>query len=163
MAEGWTEFDAVIEPVPWGDGVYTLLRVPEALVAAVRAARTRRVEGRIETEQVNLAVNSAEGVGGSFLYCGKPLQRRLGLGHGEVVRCVLRPADPDEVPVPDDVRRALEETGRSAAWSRLTPAARRRLLVPVDGAVRADTRARRVAELVRGLAADRDDRDGRPT
>lgn len=82
--------------------------------------------------------------------------RRLGARTGDVVRCRLRPADPDEVPVPDDVHRALADAdadaGRLTTFEGRTPAERRRLLVPVQDAVRPETRRQRIAHLVRSLA-----------
>lgn len=54
-------------------------------------------------EPVNLGLNRADITPHAFVYAGTSLQRRLGLRAGAVVECRLRPADPDEVPVPDDV------------------------------------------------------------
>lgn len=79
-------------------------------------------------EVVNLGLNRADITPNAFVYAGKSLQRRLGLRAGEVVECRLRPADPDEVPVPDDVATALADAGRTDAFERLRPAKRRQLL-----------------------------------
>jgi len=154
MADGgpWVEFVAPLEPLVWGRNTYTILPVPPRLEEAAAAAGTHRVEGVIEDEEVNLAINRGEVTPRPFLYAGASLQRRLGARAGDAVACRLRPADPDHVPVPADVHAALEAAGRLAAFETRRPAERRRLLMPVLDAARPDTRARRIAALVRELA-----------
>ncbi|WP_370290805.1 YdeI/OmpD-associated family protein [Nocardioides sp.] len=145
------EFSAALEPLEWGRATYTILRVPPELVAAAGAEGTRRVAGTIEDVEVNLALTKADVTEGVFLWAGASLQRRLGARPGDVVECRLAPVDPDVVLVPDDVRAALDDAGRSEAFEALRPSQRRQLLVPVDDAARPDTRARRIAALVAGL------------
>lgn len=62
MADGgpWVEFVAPLEPLVWGRNTYTILPVPPRLEEAAAAAGTHRVEGVIEDEEVNLAINRAE-------------------------------------------------------------------------------------------------------
>ena len=148
----WVEFDALIELMPWGRNVYTIIRLDEPLEDATKAAATRRVEGTIEEQPVNVGVNRADVIADAFLYAGKALLRRVGAGPGDVVRCRLRPADPDDVPVADDVHRALADAGRLGAFERKTPAERRRLLQPVEDAGTPETRRRRTAALLKSLA-----------
>lgn len=152
MTDGWVTFDAPLEVLQWGRSAYPVVRVPAQLDAACRAERTRRVEGRVEDVEVNLGLNRADVVDDAFLYAGPWLQRRLGEGPGAVVRCRLRPVDPDVVPVPDDVRAALQEAGRLAAFEARRPAERRQLLHAVETAVQEATRRRRIARLVDDLA-----------
>ncbi|GAA1914356.1 hypothetical protein GCM10009737_14620 [Nocardioides lentus] len=156
MSEGpgeLVEYDAPLELLVWGRHVYTVLYLDDLLVDAVARERTRRVEGHLDDVPVNLGVNRADVVDRPFLYAGVALRRRLGAGAGHVVACRLRPADPDHVPVPDDVRTALEATGRLHDFEGQRPAARRRLLQPVEDAVQDATRARRIAALVRSVAS----------
>lgn len=148
------EFDAVVELLPWGRSVYTVIRVDPGLERAARAAGTRRVEGTIEDIAVNVGVNRADVLADAFMYAGTSLQRRLGVRPGDLVHCRLRPADPDDVPVDDDVRQALADAGRTGAFERRSPAQRRRLLMPIDDAVRPQTRSQRIAALVRSLPPD---------
>lgn len=150
----WVEFDALVEAMPWGRSVYTILRADEGLAAAARGAGTRRVEGTIEEVSVNVGLNRADVIPDAFIYAGRSLQRRLGATPGDVVRCRLRPADPDDVPVPDDVRRALADAGRLDAFERRTPPERRRLLQPVEDAATPATRQRRTAALLESLPSD---------
>lgn len=156
MTEGaeWVEFDALVEVLPWGRSVYTIIRLDRSLGTAAKNAGTRRVEGTIEEVSVNVGVNRADVLPDAFMYAGEGLQRRLGAGPGDVVHCRLRPADPDDVPVAQDVHRALADGGRLAAFQRKTPADRRRLLHPIEEAARPEPRQQRIAALLRSLGAD---------
>lgn len=149
--EGWIEFDAPVALLHWGRNTYTVIHLDEVLEQAVAAAATRRVEGSIDDVTVNLGVNKADITPGAFLYVGPGLRRRLDATAGDVVTCRLRPADPDHVPVPDDVRLALETAGRADAFERCRPARRRQLLQPVEDAAQERTRQRRIEALVRSL------------
>lgn len=147
----WVEFDALVEPLPWGRNVYTIVRLDTALAQAAAERGTRRVEGTIDDVEVNVGLNRADVLPDPFMYAGKALLRKLGTTPGDVVRCRLRPADPDHVPLAEDVRDALADAGRLVVFESRTPAERRRLLQPVEDAARPDTRRRRVAALVEGL------------
>lgn len=144
----WVEFEAPLEPLVWGRSTYVVLRVPVGLEVAARHALTRRVEGTVEDVEVNLGINRADVLPDAFAYAGRSLQRRTGAAAGDVVACRLRPADPDLVPLPDDVREALAGAGRLEAFELRRPAERRRLLAEVDTAATDATRRRRVARLV---------------
>jgi hypothetical protein len=150
----WVEFDALVEVLPWGRNVYTIIRLEKALEEAARAAGTRRVEGTIDDMPVNVGVNRADVLPDAFMYGGKGLQRRLGARPGDVVSCRLRPADPDEVPLADDVHRALADADRLDAFQRKQPPDRRRLLQPIEDAARPETRQQRIAALLRSLPPD---------
>lgn len=152
---GWTEFDALVEVLPWGRNVYTIVRLEPSLEEAARALRTRRVEGTIDEVPVNVGVNRADVLPDAFMYAGKALLRRLGARQGDVVHCRLRPADPDDVPLADDVHRALADAGRLDAFGRRTPAQRRQLLQPIEDAARPETRQQRIAALLRSIPPDR--------
>jgi hypothetical protein len=150
----WVEFDALIELLPWGRNVYTIIRLEKALETAAKVAGTRRVEGTIDDVPVNVGVNRADVLPDAFMYAGKGLQRRLGTRPGDVVSCRLRPADPDEVPLADDVLRALADADRLDAFQRKRPADRRRLLQPIEDAARSEIRQRRITALLRSLPPD---------
>jgi Bacteriocin-protection, YdeI or OmpD-Associated len=153
-AGDWLTFDAPLEPMPWGRNVYTVVKMPEALARAAAALKTRRVEGMMNGEPVNLGLNRADITPQAFVYAGKSLQRRLGIRAGEVVQCRLRPADPDEVPVPDDVVSALADAGLTDAFEHLRPAKRRQLLATIEFAASDATRSTRISDLVRGLSPE---------
>lgn len=150
---GAHEFDALVEPVHWGRSRYTVIRLPAALVADAERQGTRRVAGDIDGTAVNLAVTTAPVVDGPFVYAGASVLRRIGVRAGDPVTCRLAPADPDDVPLADDVRDALVAADLLGAWDALTPATRRRRLYAVDSGASAATRAKRLAELVAGLGS----------
>lgn len=144
-------FDALIELMPWGRNVYTILRVNESLEDAAKAVKTRRVEGTIEEVVVNIGLNRADVLPVAFVYAGKGFLRRLGARPGDVVHCQLRPADPSDVPIADDLHRALVDAGRLTAFERKTPAERRRLIQPIEDAATSQTRQRRTIALLQSL------------
>lgn len=145
------EFDAPLEVLAWGRNDYVVLYLDELVEDAAVTLGTRRVEGWLDDVAVNLGINRADVVDRPFLYAGAGLRRRLGARAGDLVTCRLRPADPDHVPVDDDVLEALERAGRLGVFERLRPAQRRVLLKPVEDAARLDTRRRRIEVLVRSL------------
>lgn len=151
---GWVVFDAVVEAMPWGRNVYTVIRLDAGLEDAARTSRTRRVEGTIDDLTVNVGVNRADVLPDAFMYAGKGLLRRLGAKRGDLVRCQLRPADPSEVLVSDDIRRALADAGRRQSFDCRTPAQRRRLLQPIEDAASPETRGERITALMRLLPSD---------
>jgi len=151
MVPEWVEFDALVERHPWGRNVYIIVRLDRSLDNAARTLRTRRVEGSIDEVPVNVGINRADVLPDAFMYAGKGLLRRVGAREGDLVHCRLRPADPDDVPLADDIHRALADAGCLDAFERKTPAQRRRLLQPIEDAVKPETRQQRIAALLRSL------------
>jgi hypothetical protein len=145
-------FDAVIEPLDWGGTVYTIVRLPPEVLASL--SPTRRVEGEFADHPVNLAITRAPAdvIDGPFLWSGKSLMDRTGLKPGQPFEARLRPAPDDAVEVPRDVTLALRSGGALEAWEALTPGKRRGLLHRIETAKRAETRAQRIAALVRDLS-----------
>lgn len=148
------QFDASVEPLVWGRNTYTIIKVPDRLAARAREQATRRVGGDIEGCAVNLGLNRADVISETFVYLGDGLRTRLAVHRGDVVRCQLAPADPHLVPLPDDVRDALDAACRLRTFEDLPASERRRALGDVERAIRAETRARRVAALVASVMPD---------
>jgi hypothetical protein len=136
--------------VDWGRATYTILRLPEEVVRAL--GPTKRVEGEMAEQPVNLALSRAPVVEGVFLWAGQSLLDRIGVAPGEVVEVRLRPAADDEVDTPEDVAGALARTGLTAVWEGLTPGGRRGLLYRIATAKTAPTRDKRIAQLVADLS-----------
>jgi hypothetical protein len=147
-------FDALLELLHWGRNVYTVIKVPDELADRARAELTRRVEGHLDDIAVNVGLNRTDVIPETFIYVGGGLQRRLGLRPGDVARCRLVPADPDHVPLPEDVLDALEQAGRRDAFEHMPATDRRRLLAPIEGAARPETKQRRIAAMITSLALD---------
>jgi Bacteriocin-protection, YdeI or OmpD-Associated/Domain of unknown function (DUF1905) len=146
---GYVTFEGRVEPMVWGTSTYTILRVPDDVVAALSG--TRRVEGEINDHPVNLALTRAPVVEGVFLWTGQSLLDRGGIVPGEILEVRLKPAPDDRVDVPDDVLAALRAAGVMAGWETLTPGRRRGMLHQINTAKTAATRAKRIAALVAGL------------
>ncbi|WP_125131473.1 YdeI/OmpD-associated family protein [Microbacterium sp. 10M-3C3] len=141
----------LVEPMPWGKATYTVLRVPEELVSAAAEGGTRRVAGRLEDVEVNLALNRAPVLPDVFVWAGASLLRRLRLDVGDPVSGELAPVDDAAVLVPADVTQLLADAGATERWEMLTPADRRRRLATIDAAATAATRARRIHALIAAL------------
>lgn len=143
-------FEAVVEPMVWGRSTYTIIRLPERVLAALGPAR--RVEGEINDFPVNLAVTKAPVVDGAFLWAGKSLLDRVGIAPGQRLEVRLRPVSDDVVEVADDVLAALRSAKVLSKWKALSPGKQRGLLYQVDSAKTAATRTKRIAALVTSLA-----------
>lgn len=148
----YESFEGRVEPLVWGKATYTILRLPEDVADRLRAHGAARVEGEIAEHPVNLALSKAPVVEGTFLWAGQSLLDRIGIAPGERVEVRLRPALSDAVETPGDLEAALHQAGRSVAWESLTPGRRRGLLYRLDTAKRAETRAKRVVEIVESLS-----------
>ncbi len=142
-------FEATLEPMPWGDSTYTVLRLPPNVMAAL--GKAKRVEGEMNEHPVNLAITRAPVLDDPFLYAGKSLQQRADLEPGVPFEARLRPADPNLVEVPADILRALRSTGKSESWDALSPGKKRGLIHQVETAKRAETRIKRITTLVKDL------------
>lgn len=147
-------FDACLELLAWGRNVYTIIKVPDELAALAREKSTRRVAGHLDEIAVNVGLNRADVTPETFIYAGSGLLKRLGARPGDVVHCRLAPADPDLVPVPEDLAHALEAAGRRDAFERKPASERRRLLAPIESAARPETRHRRLHALIASLPVD---------
>ena len=71
----------------------------------------------------------------------------IGIAPGDVLMVRLRKADADTIDLPNDVAQAPRAKGQTATWEALTPGKRRGLLHPINSAKRAETRAKRIANL----------------
>ncbi|SCF45687.1 YdeI/OmpD-associated family protein [Micromonospora mirobrigensis] len=144
-------FIGQVDTLPWGRNRYRVIRVPDALADNARQEHTRRVAGTIDGVPVNLALNRAPVIDGWFLWAGESLLRQLGAEPGEHLECVLGPTDPDVVDLPEDLETTLADAGVTERWESLSPPARRRWLSTVNQARRAETRARRITEIISAL------------
>lgn len=141
-------FEGQIQPMPWGDSLYTVLPLPDDVADTLAAQGAKRVEGEINDHPVNLALTKAPVIEATFVYTGKTLLDRCGIAPGDRVDVRLRKTDPAVVETPDDVMLALRAADVSAAWDALTPGKRRSLLHGVNTAKRAATRQTRIDALI---------------
>jgi hypothetical protein len=141
----WVTFEARVAPMVWGRSTYTVLPLPDDIVAVL--CPTRRVEGEINDHPVNLSITRAPVVPFAFLWAGQSLLDRIGVAPGDRLDVRLRPAPDDLVETPPDLVQALTAAGVLAGWLALTPGRRRSDLYGIDSARRPDTRARRILSL----------------
>ena len=80
----YVAFEARVEPVEWGRAVYTVLPVPDSVMAEL--GHPARVEAEIAEHPVNLAPQKAPVIDGAFLWAGKALLTRIGARAGDVIR-----------------------------------------------------------------------------
>ncbi|MEO0402674.1 MAG: YdeI/OmpD-associated family protein [Pseudomonadota bacterium] len=150
MSDDWIYFDGVIEPMEWGKNTYTVLRLPDAVMAELPKG-TKRIEGEFGDFPINLALTKAPVISGTFVYTGKTVLRDSGLEVGVPFDARVRAVDPNVVEVPDDVVAAIRAADRSAAWAALSPGQQRGRLHLVNTAKRADTRLKRITALIADL------------
>lgn len=151
----WFEWEATLELLPWGRNTYTILTLEPSLVAAAQKVGTRRLEGTLNDEEINVGLNRADVIPDAFAYVGAGLQRTLGTRAGDAVHCRLRPADPAAVLIPDDVEQALAESGCTDSFAAKPAAEQRRLLQPIGAARSAATRQQRIEALLMSLGTER--------
>ncbi len=149
----WTCFEGVIEAMPWGGAVYTVLRLPREVLDALDPPNPRRVEGEIAGRPVNLAVTRAPVIDDAFVHAGRDLLRRIGVEPGETVEARLRAAPEPRVETPDDLAEALRTAGRMAAWEALSADHRRTRVRYVETARTEVTRAKRIALAVAAMGS----------
>jgi hypothetical protein len=142
----WVTFEGRVIPLTWGRSTYTVLPLPDEVVAAL--GNCRRVEGEIAEHPVNLAPSRAPVIDGVFLWAGQSLLDRIGIAPGEPVEVRLRPAPDDRVDLDPDIEAALRQGGVLAEWEALTPGKRRGLLYQIATAKTERTRSARIVKLV---------------
>lgn len=145
----WIEFEGRIEPMEWGRATYTILPVPDPVVAALGA--TRRVELEINDQPANLALTRAPAFPGVFLWTGASLLARLGVSPGTLLDVRLRPAPDDAIDLDPDIEAALMAAGVWAQWEALTAGKKRGLLYQIATAKTGPTRQKRIARLAESL------------
>jgi len=135
----------------WGKSTYTVLPIPEEIVAVLKSHGAKRVEIELNDHPFNMALTKSPAFSGTFVYAGKTILRAAAISPGEEIEVRLRKADPELVEVPEDVMLAIRAATASGAWSALTPGKQRGLLHSVNTAKRSETRAKRIAQLVHSL------------
>ena len=148
----WLSFLGRVMPMEWGKNVYTVLPLPEDIAMELERQGTRRVDIELNDHPFNVALTKAPVIPDTFVYAGKSVLREAGISPGEEIEVRLRRADPNLVDVPNDVMLAVRRANVVEAWASLTPGRQRGLLHQIDSAKKQETRARRIAQLVKTLA-----------
>lgn len=132
---------------------YTVVYLPEALAATLPfEGRPLRVDVEVQDFPFSAAWQPAQGRW--YLMLNKRLLKSTGLAVGDVAEVRFRVADPDEVEVPEALELALAADAQAArVWAELTPGRRRAWAHRVASAKTANTRERRVHEVVERVRA----------
>ncbi len=146
-------FEAPIEYYDFGTMAYTVVYLPRELERELPLDEYPRL--RINGEVADRPIEGAWQPGGErsdgrwYLMVPRKFMQQASLSLGDEVEVRFEIADQDHVDVPAELRAALDQNDAArAAWAQLTPGKQRGLAYRVDSAKRAETRARRVAEVL---------------
>jgi len=135
----------------WGKSSSTVLSIPGEIAEALTKLGAKRVVVELNDYPFNMALTKSPVISGTFIYTGKTILQAAGISPGVEIDVRLRKADPNLVEVPNDVISAIRNSALSDAWASLTPGKQRGLLHTVNTAKRAETRAKRIAQLINTL------------
>jgi hypothetical protein len=148
-------------PAPTTNGIssdegWTFLNLPKSASAKLPTRSMTSVKGTINGAPL-LATLEPDGRGGHWLKVDRKLREAAGARAGDVVTLEITPLPPDQEPepkVPADLREALAAAGPKslAAWSDITPIARRDFIHWIVSGKRAQTRAIRIGKACDMLA-----------
>jgi hypothetical protein len=122
--------------------------VPAAVSKAIGRAKAP-VEARIGRRVTFRGTFMPAGGGRHQLFVSKATRKAAGVEAGERVRITATIDRGDrEVPIPPDLREALDDAGVLAAWEGMPPGKREHILAWVEKAVAEATRLKRIARSV---------------
>ncbi len=137
----------LLRPVTKGKAVsWTFLTLPRQASAQLPSRGQTTVEGSFNGRPLR-ATLEPDGQGGHWLKVDRKLREAAGAQAGDTVTLEIAPvAEEPEPRMPGDLRKALAAADAKvrAAWSDITPAARRDFVHWVASAKQAETRARRI-------------------
>ena len=147
------EFVAPVEAHDFGRVAYTVVYLPEPLARRLPFERYPRL--RVDAEIEGRAINAVFQPGGGrrYLILSKQLLSETGLALGRRARVSFAIADQERVDVPEALVAALAANAPlQRAWDALPAGERRGLAHRVGSARTAPTAAKRVEEVLAGLA-----------
>ena len=133
---------------------WTFLTLPKEASAKLPSRGMASVEGAFNGVAFR-ATLEPDGQGGHWLKVDRKLREAAGAEPGDVVALEIAPvAEEPEPQVPADLRKALAaaDSKARAAWSDITPAARRDWIQWIESAKREETRLKRIANACDMLA-----------
>lgn len=136
---------------------YTVVFLPEGLreILPLSEFPRLRIEGELNRKPFEGAWQPSRGRW--YLMLGKRLLRQARLEVGDRATVAFRVVDQSTVEVPRELQFALDANSQAlAAWQAMTPGKQRGLAHKVASAVRPETRAGRVEDIVEALAEGRD-------
>lgn len=151
MAAGKLAFRFTSRVVRVDQGMpYHALPVPDAIAAAWKKARVRRLVGTINGHQVKRALMSQAG-GGGFFIVSRDLMKQAGISLKTPAVLDFKPDPaPAKLDVPPEFQAALnQDPAARARWDTFTAGRQRSLLIYVSGAKTEPTRIKRALDLAR--------------
>jgi Bacteriocin-protection, YdeI or OmpD-Associated/Domain of unknown function (DUF1905) len=147
-------FRARLQPVGQGFMPMAMIIVPEAVVEALGGKVVKRVVATLNGHTIRRGLMPMR-TGERFIMVSKALRKELNLGPETEMHVTLTPdPDPDFVDMPDELTEGLAEWPEAeAAWQRLTPGRQRNLVFHINAGKQAETRARRVVQILHQLAS----------
>ena len=126
---------------------WTFLKLPTAASAKLPSRGQVTVDGTINGAAFQ-ATLQPDGNGGHWLKIDEKLRKAAGAAVGDVVTLEIAPVTEEPEPaVPSDLQKALASAPAKvfAAWSDITPAARRDFIHWITSGKKAETRVKRIA------------------
>ncbi len=135
-------------------GSWTFLILPKEASAKLPSRGMTTVEGTINGFPFR-ATLEPDGQKGHWLKVNRKLREAAGADAGDIVTLEIAPSEEEPEPrVPADLRKALAAAPKARAiWSDITPIARRTWIQWITSAKQPETRARRVDNACKMLAA----------
>ncbi|MEM6469022.1 MAG: YdeI/OmpD-associated family protein [Planctomycetota bacterium] len=149
MSEYPYRFEAELESFDFGRVNYTVVFAPMAVVEQLEfpASKRLRIDGELNGFRIEAALMPSKGRW--YLLVSKRLRKECALSLGDVVSVEFEVADQDAVNVPQELTFALEADERaSAVWRGWTAGKQRGWCYRIASAKRAETRERRVEEVL---------------
>lgn len=151
------EFETLVELHDFGRMAYSVVYLPAAIAKrlGLKQHPRLRVRGEVNGAPVSGGCNPT-GKDRWYLILSKRYLKQCRAALGERVYVQLEVADQNAVDVPLELQRALEANGKAEqAWAELTAGKQRGFAYRVAGAKRAETRERRVEEVIDCLVTGR--------
>ncbi|MEM8669368.1 MAG: YdeI/OmpD-associated family protein [Planctomycetota bacterium] len=143
------EFDAKIVKYDFGTMYYSVVYAPKSILSKIDFSQSKRVriDGEINGIRIEAALMPTKGKW--YLMVSKKLQKLLGVSLGDTVTVAFDIADPNAVSVPIELQYALEANEDALSiWNKWTAGKRRSCCHHVNSAKMAETRERRVEEII---------------
>ncbi len=132
---------------------YTVVYLPKTLHAELPLKKHPRLRVDAEINDYPIAGAFQPARGKYYLMLSKRFLKSAGLAIGDKVEVRFRVADQEEVNVPEELEAALKgDRAARTFWKSLSAGKRRGMAHRVESAKRAETRARRVVEIMEALA-----------
>nr|WP_256439786.1 YdeI/OmpD-associated family protein [Ruegeria sp. R13_0] len=135
-----------------GQSTYTVLPIPHEIAAAFKKSGAKRVEVELNDHPFNMALAKSSVISEAFVCTRKAVLRSARISPSEDIDVRLHKADPNFLEMPYDVISAVRAANLSDTWSALTPGKTRGLVLAANTAERAETRVKRIAQLISFVA-----------